>query len=429
MKKVIVFSVCFLATVLVFAESGLCIEDCFNYQWMRQDLAKTHGWDVIKEYDAKGKDNFILQNRWSTIDLNLTPDEERERFGTTGLEVFKKQYLVRHYDGSSMRMFVYVSVEHKAGERKLLGWRAELNPAMPVEYLDPKFPEEKKEDEDWFMLMHWSDPSDIRGSGVLIHSYNDKSRDQDTWVWFPSLRKSRRLTPSAGDDSVAGTDLTFADGFLLTISDERYQIIGETSFTGFLPVDYYEGLQILDKYGPNTKEYVEFYKRTIAQPRDCWVVRAKSVKGGYGDWYDTRIIIIDKEWNCDYSFEIYDRKGKMMRSHVWFYRRTSDFHGKPHMAWVNLLEILNFEDLGFTYYAAPQTMFGCHVPEAWGTLRELKRSIPTVTIPYMVVLPPEKLAPLEELYPPEIIEARKKFFPKRLTSFPDPTSPIGLNKW
>ena len=428
MKKIIGLFSLLLVSLLSFVADGFCLEDCFNYQYVREDLIDAHGWDVVNAYKAKGKDNFILDKRWPTVKLKLTPDEEKARFGTNGLEQAQKAYLSRHYDGTTMRMFVYVLINHTAGERKLLGWRAELNPPMPEKYLDPNFPEEKKEGEDWFMLIHWVSPADIRGTGILIHSYNDKKRDNDTWVWFPSLRKARRLTPANGDDSVGGTDLTFAEGFLLRMTDEEFQIIGETKYRAFVPVDYYEGLHVLDKYGPLTKEYVGFYKK-IAQPRDCWVVRAKSIRGGYGDWYDTKITYIDKEWGCEYGWEIYNPKGKMMKCTTWWYRNSSDYDGKPRMAWVNLLEILNFEDLGFTYYCAPQTNFGAEVPEAWGSLRELKRSIPTVMIPYMAVLPPKKLAPLEELYSPEIIEARKAFFPERITDFPDPTGPIGMDKW
>ncbi|MDY6973479.1 MAG: hypothetical protein SV775_14310, partial [Thermodesulfobacteriota bacterium] len=90
---------------------------------------------------------------------------------------------------------------------------------------------------------------------------------------------------------------------------------------------------------------------------------------------------------------------------------------------------LNFEDRGYNYILAPQTNFGCPVPESWFTLRELKRSVPTIMIPYMAVLPPKKLASLDELYPPEIIEARKAFFPERLTDFPDAIGLVGMDKW
>jgi len=389
----------------------------------------TYGWDVVKTFEADGKDGLNLRKRWPTVNLKLSTDGEKTRFGTTGLEQAQRAYLSRHYDGSTMRMFVYMRIVHAGGERNILGWRAELNPKMPEEYLNPDFPEDKKEGEDWDLMIHWVGPADIRGTGILIRSYNNKAKDNDTWVWFPSLRKARRLTPSNGDDMVAGADLTFAEGFLLRLTDETHQIIGETSFRGFLPVDYYEGLYIMDKYGPGTKEYVEFYKNKVAQRRDCWVVKAKSKRGGYGAWYNTRIVFIDKEWGCEYGWEIYDRKGRMMKCTEWWHRRSTDYNGNPRMAWVNLLEIINFEDSGYNYIFAPETNFGSPVPSSWFTLRELKKSIPTVMIPYMAVLPPKELAPLEELYTPAARELRKSFLPERITSFPERALPVAIEQF
>ena len=428
MKKKCVIPVLLFLILTFSAKGGSCIEDCFDYQYTRQDLTMTFGWDSIKAFEGKGADNYLLEKRWPTVNTVLTPEEEKAQFGTNGLKQAQRQYLSFHFDDSTMRMFVYFRIVHAAGERKVCGWRAELNPPMPKEYLDPNFPEEKKEGMDWQLLIHWVYPSDTRGAGILVNSYNDKIRDQDIWVWFPSLRKSRRLTPANGDDAVAGSDATFAETMLLRLTDEKFQIIGETRYRGLIPVDYYEGLYLADKYGPGTKEYVEFV-RNMSQPVDCWVLRAKSVQGGYADWYDTRIMFIDKEWGGICGWEIYNPKGKMMKTNYWPNRRSSDYNGEPRIAWCNLAEVLNFEDRGFTYAIAPQTNFGAPVPETWFTLRELKRSIPTVSIPYMAILPPKKLAPLEDLYSPEVLRARKEFFPERITSFPNPTSIIGMDKF
>jgi len=127
-------------------------------------------------------------------------------------------------------------------------------------------------------------------------------------------------------------------------------------------------------------------------------------------------------------WETYDPKGRMMRTYDLKWRRQSDYNGKPILSWTSMAEVLNFEDRGWTYWCAPQTNFGCPVPESWGSLRELKKSIPSAIIPYMAILPPKKLAPLEELYSPEMIEARKKFYPVRLETLPDSTKIVGMDK-
>ena len=421
---------CLVITFLAFVNSGFCLEDCFNYECMRQDLCDKSGWEAMKAWEEKGKELRILEKRWPTWQLQLTAEEEKKQFGTTGLELMQKNYVAYHGEGYGMRMFVYIDVVHPSGVRKIAGWRSDLNPMAPAEYLSPAYPEENKEGQDWFMMQHWVHPADSRGTGILVKSPNNKAKENDTWVWFPSLRKTRRLTPSGGGDSLVGSDVTFAEAYLLRITDEKYQIIGETRFKGFLPVDYYEGLYLMDKYGPNTQAFGEFIKGTVAQPRDCWVVRAVPVKGGYGDWYGTRIVIMDKEWGVAYSWGCFDSKHRLMKSSSFYWSRHSDYNGKPHLSPVAYGEYPNFENWGFTLITALQTNWGMEVPESWGSLRELKKSVPSIRIPYMAVLEPKKLAPLDQLYNAEMIEARKKIFPQgRITSFPNATDIIGWKKW
>jgi len=430
MKRNMIVSGILLIVILLFSNNGICLEDCFNYECMRQDLSDSYGWDAMNVWKEKGKDLRTLEKRWPTWKLQLTPEEEKKKYGTTGLELMQKQYMTFHSEGNSMRMFVYMKVVHPSGIRKLASWRCELNPMPPKEYLDPTFPEEKKEGQDWFMIQHWVQPSDIRGMGILIKSPNNKNIENDTWVWFPNLRKTRRLTPASGGDALAGTDITFAEAFLYRITDEKFQIIGETQYKGFLPVDYYEGLHLLDKYGPNTKEFAEFIKGTVAQKRDCWVVKTNPVKGGYADWYNTRIAIMDKEWGVAYSWDIFDSKHRQLKSTSYYWHRHSDYNGKPHLSPFGFAEIANFENWGFTLFTAWQTNWGMKVPESWGSLRELKKSVPAIRIPYMAVLEPLKLTPIEELYSPEVIEARKTIFPQgRITSMENATDIIGWDKW
>ena len=139
---------------------------------------------------------------------------------------------------------------------------------------------------------------------------------------------------------------------------------------------------------------------------------------------------MDKEWGVAYSWGCFDSKQRMMKSSSFYWSRHSDYNGKPHLSPVAYGEYPNFENWGFTVITAMQTNWGMDVPESWGSLRELKKSVPSIRIPYMAVLEPKKLAPLDQLYNVEMIEARKKIFPQgRITSFPNATDIIGWKKW
>jgi len=394
-------------------------EDCFNYQCIRQDMTDHGvGWDRIKAFEGN-KDNFILEKRWPTVNLKLTPEKERARFGATALEMAQKVYLARHFDGTNTRMTTCTTVTRKAGKRKIKGVRVEINPTMPNEYLDPAYPEEKKEGFDWKLLIHIVYPPDIRGFGTLIYSYNNKKKDNDTWVWFPSLRKVRRLTPANGDDYFVGSYKTFSEGFLRRITDEVSQIIGETRAYGFYPITYFDYLAMQHKYPPHSPEFFRFMNNIIVQ-RECWVVRSISVKGGYCDYYHTRIWLADKEWGYGpYVEEMYDKKGKLASIHNWAYMKQSGYDGKLTFTWTGFAEDINFEERGFSHWNGPEFGTGYENPGEWFTLRELMRSVPTENIPHMPILPPKDLQPLEALFPTkELMGAYRKHFPERVMSFP-----------
>jgi len=432
---------CFLSVFFLFLPAwGFGFQDCFNYEYPREDQDFLKDKDKLEALEAfekeleKNKEGMLLEKRWPAVNLKLTPQEEKSRFGTTGLEQAQKSYLFFHFEGElgtrcSLGM---MRIVRKMGERKLACYRVETNPLMPKEYLDPTYPQEKKKGTDWKLMMHWIHPPDIKGTSVLMHSYNNKNKDQDVWVWFPSLRKTRRLTPSNGDDSVAGTYKTYAEVFLRRITDEVHQIIGETTIRrAFLPIDFFEQAYIIDKYGPLTRKYNIFIK-TIAQPRECWVVRSTSVRGGYCDYYHARIWTIDKGWAYGPILEeMYEKdRGKLMSSHLWCWRRNSTYDGRLSPGWYTFAEDLDFNEHGTSYWLGVVN-HGYLSLEEWFTLRELKKSITTEYIPSMAALPPKKLVPLDVLLPSkELQEAHHKYFPERITAFPgpDPMIPVGLEK-
>ena len=60
-------------------------------------------------------------------------------------------------------------------------------------------------------------PFDARGIMLLSYRYKstdearDKAKNDDTWVYVPTLRRVRRISSAQRTDAVAGTDFTFDD--------------------------------------------------------------------------------------------------------------------------------------------------------------------------------------------------------------------------
>ena len=60
-------------------------------------------------------------------------------------------------------------------------------------------------------ILIFESPADVRNTGLLSIDYDDGAKDDDQWLYLPSLRKSTRISSSDKSGSFMGTDLTYAD--------------------------------------------------------------------------------------------------------------------------------------------------------------------------------------------------------------------------
>ncbi len=169
-------------------------------------------------------------------------------------------------------------------------------------------------------------PFDARG--IMLMTYRYKSTDgpradaknDDTWVYVPTLRRVRRISSAQRTDSVAGTDFTFDD---------------LRSFAGIVPQYDWECLGVMDMLAPmNTKVKAYPYSRDhnfgpygLSFADDRWELR-RTVKIRFTPKntdhpYHHKDIYIDKETlNSHYSFA-YDQKEELWKI-IWHNKRWSE---------------------------------------------------------------------------------------------------------
>ena len=85
------------------------------------------------------------------------------------------------------------------------------------------FPEGTKQ------IMVFQTPADIKGTGLLSIDYEDGAKDDDQWLYLPSLHKSTRISSGDKSGSFMGTDLSYAD---MTESDPahyKYTMLKEST--------------------------------------------------------------------------------------------------------------------------------------------------------------------------------------------------------
>jgi hypothetical protein len=60
-------------------------------------------------------------------------------------------------------------------------------------------------------LVLFESPADLRNTGLLSIDYDDGSKDDDQWLYLPSVGRTTRIASADKSGSFMGTDLTYAD--------------------------------------------------------------------------------------------------------------------------------------------------------------------------------------------------------------------------
>jgi len=166
----------------------------------------------------------------------------------------------------------------------------------------------ESDDLDFKDLVTLLNPQNVKGLSVLTWTYISPNRDQDVWLWLPSLRKIRRVSQSDGDDSFIGADSTYDEVMTRKWDDETYKMIGEEEFSGYhswhTDKTYYKGL-------------------------NCKVIEATTKKK---DWYYVkRRIFFEKDTALNVFEDYYDETGKRFKTVFRLWSDQSEIKYKTYL--------------------------------------------------------------------------------------------------
>lgn len=191
-------------------------------------------------------------------------------------------------------------------------------------------------------------PQNIKGLSVLTWTYLDPEKDQEIWLWLPSLRKVRRVSQSEADDPFMGSEFTTEEMSTRKWEDETYKMIGEKPFGGYTSTI-------------NNKTY---HKGT-----DCYVIEAKPKRENW--YYSKRLVWLDKRFAGLIFDEVYDAAGRSWKTFVKEYAIWEDgclpqifLEGKDQLT--GHITIIGFEE--------KDIMFNSDLKEGFFTERTLMRS-------------------------------------------------------
>ena len=126
-------------------------------------------------------------------------------------------------------------------------------------------------------IIVFQDPASVRGTRFL--SMENPGKDNDQWIFLPSLGKVRRIAASEGSGSFMGTDFSYDD---ISSADRNANL---------------DNHKILRE---------EKYKE-----KDCFVIESVPKDSNYQ--YSKMIQWIDKNNFVTYKVELYDKKGTQVK--------------------------------------------------------------------------------------------------------------------
>lgn len=150
------------------------------------------------------------------------------------------------------------------------------------------------------------EPFDLKGVGALGNRYTSSEKQDDSWLYLPSLRRVRRLSTAQRSDALFGqdTDVDSYFGYAGHIAWMEWKLLGEKEVLGVFHAEHYPA---------KWDEKVDWAFNDKWEKRKVYVVEGVSKLPQYA--YSKRVLYIDKEtWMVPFT-DIYDRSGELWK--VW----------------------------------------------------------------------------------------------------------------
>jgi hypothetical protein len=150
------------------------------------------------------------------------------------------------------------------------------------------------------------EPFDLKGVGALGNRYIDSGKQDDSWLYLPSLRRVRRLSTAQRSDALFGqdTDVDSYYGYAGHIAWMDWKFLGEQDLIASFHGQHYPA---------KWHEKVDWAFDDVWEKRRVYAIEGVSKLPQYA--YSKRVIFIDKEgWIIPFT-DIYDRSGELWK--IW----------------------------------------------------------------------------------------------------------------
>jgi hypothetical protein len=161
------------------------------------------------------------------------------------------------------------------------------------------------------------EPFDLKGVGETSIRYNSADRQDDTWLYMPSLRRVRRLSSAQRSDALFGqdTDVDTYDGYAGQIPWFDWKYLGEKEVLGSF---HSEAFPTKPCEGAGDFIFCDTWEK-----RKVYVVEGVAKLPQYA--YGKRLLFLDKETYYIPYTDIFDRAGQLWKVWInqWSFKRRA----------------------------------------------------------------------------------------------------------
>jgi hypothetical protein len=200
------------------------------------------------------------------------------------------------------------------------------------------------------------EPFDLKGVGSISYRYLDPSRQDDTWLYVPVIRRVRRMSSAQRSDALFGQDIDLDSfgGYAGQVGWFDWKLLGEkpmlASFHGenLPPV-------VCEKDGGMT--YCENWE---VRPH-VYIIEGEAKVPNYA--YSKRVIFMDKEVQFIAYADMYDNAGELWKTVIQSIRTSTkpnprlDFEYERERMFVYAFTVLDMQLLHGTRAAIPGMQF------------------------------------------------------------------------
>ncbi len=166
------------------------------------------------------------------------------------------------------------------------------------------------------------EPFDLKGVGTVTYRYLDPTRQDNTWLYTPVIRRVRRLSSAQRSDALFGQDIDLDSfgGYAGQIPWFEWKYLGNKPMLGSLHGENLPPV-VCEKDGGAT--YCENWE---IRP-EVYVIEGASKLPGYA--YSKRVIYLDKETFIILYSDLYDHNGELWKTVLQSIRNSKRPH--PHV--------------------------------------------------------------------------------------------------